>query len=53
MSKPKARKTEEINMGLNLSVQRGIYFFFSSFILLTLLDKHLGQARSTIGPLGS
>ncbi|MGB2805301.1 MAG: hypothetical protein WBD64_10460 [Candidatus Zixiibacteriota bacterium] len=51
--KPKAPILEEIKVGLNLSVQRGIYFFFSSFILLTLFDRHLGQARSTIGPLGS
>jgi hypothetical protein len=28
-------------------------YFFSSFNLLTLLDWHLGQARSTKGPLGS
>jgi hypothetical protein len=30
-----------------------IAYFFSSFSLLTLLDWHLGQARSTKGPLGS
>jgi len=29
------------------------YFFTSSFILLTLLDWHLGQARSIKGALGS
>jgi len=30
-----------------------VFYFCSSFILLTLLDWHLGQARSTIGALGS
>ena len=29
------------------------YFFSSSLILLTELDWHLGQARSTKGPFGS
>jgi hypothetical protein len=53
ISKPKAQIAEGINVELNLSVQRGIYFFCSSFCLLTLLDRHLGQARSTMGPLGS
>ena len=37
----------------NKSTVPQIYYFFSSFILLTLLDRHLGQARSIKGALGS
>jgi hypothetical protein len=37
----------------NCEISKIKTYFFSSFILLTLLDKHLGQARSTKGPLGS
>jgi hypothetical protein len=58
VNKPKAKKENKTSLILCLPHQDGTaklngYFFFSSFILLTLLDRHLGQARSTIGPLGS
>jgi len=64
VSKPKAQKEYKTRLILCLPHQDertklDCYFFFSSFpmdpadILLTLLDRHLGQARSTMGPLGS